>query len=142
MTAREFVRIVKKHAVDGTAKSVVDGQRRLAARPLSTELPPQDPKFLGQNSLDRAIGEARETVKWLEHLSEEDRTKIQSLLQECSEATVFHFLNVLDGTGGDFEGVFEVYAVTEESSVLLNLQNTDMLHDVFSEVCEEQRDEL
>ncbi len=135
------MRIVKRHAVDGIAESLMIGPRRLAERPLSGELPSGQQSFRGAAWLDAGILDARETVKWLDQLSEEDRKKIQSLIQECAQATVFHFLNVLDGTGGDFEGVFEVYAVTEETRSLVNPQNADMLHDLFSEACQQSRDE-
>lgn len=35
--------------------------------------------------------------------------------------------------------MFEIVAVEEERRTVLNPQNTDMLHDIFSEVCEEGR---
>jgi hypothetical protein len=56
-------------------------------------------------------------------------------LQECSEISVASFLNVLDGTGGDFIGVFELIAVTDETRALVNPENSEMLHDLFAEVC-------
>lgn len=66
---------------------------------------------------------------------------MKELLQECAEATTLHFLNLIDGTGGSFEGVFEIVAVDgDESRTIINPENTDMLHDLFSEVCEANRE--
>lgn len=139
MTAREFVQIVKKHTVDGVAESLVNGPKRLAAIPLSTERPPEQSTSISAAWMDRQITSARETMKWLGQLSETDREQIRALLQEGSEISIAGFLNVLDGTGGDFEGAFEVFAVTETGRTLVNPQNTDMLHDLFAEACQESR---
>lgn len=139
MTAREFLQIVKRHAVDGVAESLVSGPKRLAAIPLSTERPPEQPTSVTDAWMDKQITSARETLKWLGQLSENDRNQIRALLQEGSEISVASFLNVLDGTGGDFEGVFEVFAVTDDGRTLVNPQNRDMLHDLFSEACQEGR---
>jgi len=42
---------------------------------------------------------------------------------------------LLDGVGGSYEGVFEVVAVDGEDRVVVNPENTEMLHDTFSDVC-------
>jgi hypothetical protein len=50
------------------------------------------------------------------------------------------FFTLLDGVSGPFEGVFEVVAIdSDERRQIVNPENTDMLHDLFSEICEEDR---
>ena len=77
---------------------------------------------------------------WFSGLDEEGQQTFKELLQECAEATSFHFFNLINGTGGDFEGVFEIVAVEDgDSRTTINPENTDMLHDWFSEIREEER---
>lgn len=62
-----------------------------------------------------------------------------NILEECAEQVLASFFCLVDGVGGNYEGVFEIVAVEEERRKLLNPQNTEMLHDIFSDVCEEGR---
>lgn len=65
---------------------------------------------------------------------------VRAILEDCAERAVASFFTLLDGVGGSHEGVFEVLAVdSDDQRTILNPQNTEMLHDLFSEVCEEGR---
>jgi hypothetical protein len=73
-------------------------------------------------------------------LTEEEQQIVQTLIEEVAELSVFSVLTTIDGVAGPYEGVFEVVAVdAEEHRTLINPQNTEMLHDLFSDICEGDR---
>lgn len=65
---------------------------------------------------------------------------IRDILEDCAETAIASFFTLLDGVGGNYEGVFQIVAIdsTNHRNVL-NPENTEMLHDIFSEACEKGR---
>ncbi|MFC5863486.1 hypothetical protein ACFPT7_14365 [Acidicapsa dinghuensis] len=142
MDNRMFAEMVKREAVDPTVGDIL----KTLKNPRSSRPVPagnsQDPI---STDLDKWLNDAvlakQRRAAWFVQLDEEGQQTLKELLQECAEATAFHFLNLIDGTGGSFEGVFEIVAVDgDESRTIINPENTDMLHDLFSEVCEANRE--
>lgn len=138
MEAIEFVKYAKEHTVDDTVASML---RELAS-------PRTYPKAEPQNEIQHRISErvqrAEENAKkqsaWFLDLGIDGRQQLRDLLQECAERTLFNFFCLLEGVSGDLDGVFEIVnVVDEEDRIVLNPQNTEMLHDLLSEVCEEDR---
>ena len=74
------------------------------------------------------------------NLLPDDRSRIESIIKGTAELSTFSFLTLIDGVAGSYEGVFEIVAVDAyENRTVINPENTEMLHDVFSEICEEER---
>lgn len=137
-----FAEMVKREAVDPTVGDIL----KTLKNPRSPRPVPdgnsQDPiRAATAKWLNDAALSGQRRAAWFAQLDEEGQRILKELLQECAEATTLHFLNLIDGTGGSFEGVFEIVAVDgDESRTIINPENTDMLHDLFSEVCEANRE--
>jgi hypothetical protein len=76
---------------------------------------------------------------WFQNLGPIDRDEITELLRDCAEATAAYFFCVLDGVGGVTPGTFEADEVAGNKRRVLNSENSEMLHDLFSEICEAER---
>lgn len=139
MDARGFVAIVKKHVVEGT---IEDTMSALVATPVEPTSPnPEDSPVMRSFAefVHRAkLRRFREAV-WFQGLLEEDRERITALLCECAERTASSFFAVLDGVGGQAPGVFEIVEVNGRKRRVLNPESSEMLHDLFSELCEATR---
>jgi hypothetical protein len=137
MNSREFIRSVKKYAAD----DVVAMMLRELTNP--RVFPPPEPDGGTYPWISDWIskGELRAHRKadWFATLDSEGKQVLQDLLQECSEACLFQTFAYIDGVGGNYNGVFEITAVAGENRTVLNPENTEMLHDLLSEVCEEDR---
>ena len=115
--SREFVQIVKHHASDGVGRDTLKSALRT-------------------NPFDANPDSSERIRKFVENLSESDKQTLSLILQEAAERAVFGTLCVLDGVGGNFDGVFEIYAVDpDDSKSHVNPENTEMLHDIYSELC-------
>lgn len=75
----------------------------------------------------------------VQSVAEDEQKLMGNILEECAERVLANFFCLVDGVGGNYESVFEIVAVDEEWRKVLNPQNTEMLHDIFSDVCEEGR---
>jgi hypothetical protein len=114
---REFVQIVKRHASDGAGGDTL--KSALRAHPFDT-------------NPDRS----ERIRKLVEGLSEFERQTLLLMLQEAAEPAVAGTFCVLDGVGGNYAGIFEIYAVDpDDSKNHVNPENTEMLHDIYSELC-------
>lgn len=139
MDNREFVELIKKEAVDEVLKIIV--KRLHSPRPC---IEPRD----GDNSIGQsmtnfanqgALREQRQS-KWFQQLPDEDKGIFLEILGDSAEFSCGSFFTVIDGVGGDFPGVFEIVAKSgEDDTEVINPENTNMLHDLFSEICEEHR---
>jgi hypothetical protein len=138
MEATEFVKYAKKYAVDDTVKSKL---RELASPRTYPETEPKNEIQCGISEwIDRAVENSKQRSAWFTNLDEEGREQVRALLQECGEHTLFSLFCLLDGVDGHIEGVFEIVHVDdEENRTVLNPQNTEMLHDLFSDVVERDR---
>lgn len=138
MDSCEFVMIAKQYAVDEVVRECV--------KELKSPRPPKGspaPRSLVEESIrqwlnDRSLVEQRRS-DWFKRLAEDDQRLMRNILEECAEKVLASFFCLVDGVGGNYEGVFEIVAVEEERREVLNPQNTEMLHDIFSDVCEEGR---
>lgn len=141
MDNRKFVELAKRYTVDDTVKIIMKSLRS-----------PMEPKPAAQSNLDpiiteainrrfdeRVIAEQRRAV-WFSELSESGQQILREIVEESVEFSAASFFTLIDGVGGDYEGVFEIVAVNSRGhKTILNPQNTDMLHDLFSDVCEADR---
>ena len=139
MDSRQFVVMTKQYAVDEVVEEVVSALKapRLPAdqQVVHNDVEQSISKWINDHSLVE-----RQRSEWFNQLTEENRKMVRAILEDCAERAVASFFTLLDGVGGAYEGVFEVVAVdSEEQRSVLNPQNTEMLHDLFSEVCEEGR---
>jgi hypothetical protein len=135
MDARKFVELAKLEAVDG-----------VVAQTLKTlEMPrviPQTARDTGHIAdwLRRRALEEQKRAAWFTALSEDERQTFSSIATEVAELAVLSLLSLIDGVGGNYSGVFEIVAVdSNDQRTLLNPENSEMLHDLFSEVCEADR---
>jgi hypothetical protein len=82
----------------------------------------------------------RERSEWFDRLSEQEQQIVAGLLNQCAERSVFQFPSLLDAVEGPYEGIFEIVAVDgDDRRTVINPENTDLLHDLFSDVCEKDR---
>ena len=129
MDCMEFVVKIKQYAVDETVKSM---SSQLAAPQLM--LVESDESIKARNRrLERDSG-------WFAKLTPADQATFHAILQDCAERTLLQAFCFLDGIGGDSDGVFEVVeCVQGQPKNVLNPQNSDLLHDLLSDVCERSR---
>jgi len=127
---REFAKLVTKEAIDGVVQSTLDRLRN----PIVFRDQPASGWFAKQQL------ESQRQSEWFRNLSPDDRSRIESIIKGTAELSTFSFLTLIDGVAGSYEGVFEIVAVdADENRTVINPENTEMLHDVFSEICEEER---
>jgi hypothetical protein len=135
---RKFVAMVKKEAVDDVLKIVVNG---LETPPPLFTAKPND--IIGQEVAtfrNKAGAEKRNQSEWFKGLNKNEQEIVQRLLEECTELAVANVFTLIDGVGGSYEGVFEIVAIdSKDRRHVVNPEDTEMLHDLFSEVCEETR---
>ena len=117
--SRDFVNILKQHASDGVGLEVI----KSALRP---------------NPFDSSPQRSKRIREFIEGLSESDRETLSSLLQDAAEFSIAGALCVLDGVGGNYNGTFELYSFeSDETKHLVNSENSEMLHDIYSELLSE-----
>ncbi len=140
MDSREFVKLAKHETVDNTIKVLIDHLRTpRRPRPAAVEkVPGIVADSLREWFNEGAIRQQRQAA-WFATLGEDGQRTLFGLLEECAELAASSFFALIDGVGGEFEGVFEIVAVFGGNRTVLNPQNTEMLHDLFSDVCEEER---
>ena len=138
MDSQEFVNEIKRYAVDDTVEQVMRSLRSPRLFNVSSEFEQSGMNGLAQRMADQNREKQRRAA-WFDELSEDDRTIVRQVVTECAELTGFGFMTFLDGVGGDTEGVFELVQVVGEDRNILNPENSEMLHDLFSEVCERDR---
>jgi len=140
MNSREFVRLVKQEAIDGTIQSILNALES----PRSVQPSPESEDAIQKSIADFFSAGAREQQRraaWYRGLTTEDRTTIKEILANCAELSAFSFCTLLDGVGGKYDGAFELSAVDLQGRrSILNPNNADMLHDLLSDVCEEGRE--
>src|ERR1019366_7525962 len=110
MDSREFVAITKQCAVDEVVEQTVDS---LKAPRLPNPL--QEPHGPVEQSISQWIND-RSLVKqhrseWFNRLTEDEQAMIRDILEDCAETAVASFFTLLDGVGGNYEGVFQIVAI-------------------------------
>ena len=141
MDSREFVAMTKQYAVDDVVDACVTELR--VPKPKLQDVPPF-PRGPMEESISRWIDEhalvKRQRSEWFNRLTTHDQNFIRDILRDCAEKVLGNFFCFVDGVGGDYEGVFEIVSVESSNRRdVINPQNTEMLHDIFSELCEEDR---
>ena len=140
MESREFVRLLKHEAIDEMVKVVL---KKLKA-PRSPQPIPE-----AEDAIQRGISEfynagartEQQQAAWFDQLSEKQQEMLAEIILDCAELSASSICTLIDGVGGDYEGTFELYAIDSKGRRrLINPQNTDMLHDLLSEVCAEDRE--
>jgi hypothetical protein len=64
---------------------------------------------------------------------------VRDVLEDCAGEVLGNFFCLIDGVCGNYNGVFEIVAVDGDERKIVNPQNTEMLHDLFSEICEQDQ---
>jgi len=139
MDSREFAAMAKQYAVDQVVEGIV---ARLKSPRLSTEA--KTPHNEIEHAISRWINEdalaERRRSEWFNRLKEDDQKILKDTLEDCAERAAATLFCLIDGVDGSYEGVFEIVAVDSANRrIVLNPGNAEMLHDVFSDVCEEGR---
>jgi hypothetical protein len=139
MNSREFVRIVKQEAVDYVVRSISNTLR--SPLPLRPEPDLGDPiKHSIADFYNTGAAVEQRRSAWFQQLSEEQQTMLAGILRDCAELSAHSFCGLIDGVGGGYEGVFELVAIDSNGRKrIVNPENTDMLHDLLSEICAEEQ---
>jgi hypothetical protein len=139
MDARTFALMIKRFAVDGTAQTEIQELEspRLPNR-AARQTDPVSQKI--SEGFGRQAATQQKRSDWFLSLSESDRTIIRALINDCAEKTAFSLMCLIDGVGGEFDGVFEIVAIDAiDRRMIQNPENSEFLHDLLSEVCEQDR---
>jgi hypothetical protein len=139
INSREFVLMLKREAIDGSAQSIL---KSLSSPRVPLPIPDSgDPVQRGMAEFfNKGAQKEQRQAEWFRSLGPKEQAMLASLLEETAEMSALSFCTLIDGVGGPWEGVFEIWAVdSHEHKTLLNPENSEMLHDLLSEVCEEER---
>jgi hypothetical protein len=139
MDSCEFVVKTKQYAVDDTVNQIFKTLTtpRPAKRLHGSGSPVE--QDISQWINDHSLLEQRRS-EWFNRLKEDDQVMIRDFLEDCAELAVASFFTFLDGVGESYEEIFEIVAIgSDNQRNVLNPQNTEMMHDIFYEVCEEGR---
>lgn len=141
MDSREFVRLAKHETVDGTVKIMI---HRLKTPRTAKPVPDRQTDGVVVASFhtwisERTSKEQRQAALFAS-LDSEGRDMLQTLLEECAELSAASLFTLIEGVGGGYEGVCEiVHVFGDEERTVLNPRNAEKLHDLFSDICEEER---
>jgi hypothetical protein len=135
MKSRDFVQMVKRYSVDDVVEETIK-ELQTPRRPPQTQSSGVIGRSISQWENKRfAISKGRS--EWFNGLPEKEKGVFQDILQDCVQNAVTTLFTMIDGVGGPYEGVFEIVAIdSDEQRYVINPQNTDMLHDLFTEVCQ------
>jgi hypothetical protein len=137
MDSRQFALLAKQHAVHEVVEQLVKSLTApTTSQGMATPTPADD--FSSWLKAQSSIQQQRS--EWFSRLAEKDQKLVAAILQECAELSVSSLFALIDGVAGEYEGVFEIVAVeSPEQRTVINPENTEMLHDVFAEVCADGR---
>jgi hypothetical protein len=78
---------------------------------------------------------AKETSRWFNSLSEEDKHQVEEIIKQAVHASVFGFLCVLDGVRAieltPEKGSLELIFNKNGNKTLINDERGEMLHDIY-----------
>jgi hypothetical protein len=139
MDGHEFVRILKHEAVDEAVRITL---QKLESPRLPQPLPESDDlieKGIAEFFNQGAVAQQRKAA-WFRGLGDDQQATLVEILNECTELSALSVCALLDGVGGPYEGTFELQAVDAQGrKTRVNAENSEMLHDLLSDVCEEDR---
>ena len=134
--------MTKQYAVDQVVEQAINSLGTPGLPKPSRENADMVEQSISQRIHDRSLVEQRRS-EWFNRLTEHDRMMIRDILEDCAEMAIGSFFTLLDGVGGNYEGVFQIVAIdSTNDGKVLNPENTEMLHDIFSDVCEEDRRQI
>jgi hypothetical protein len=139
LDSREFVAKTKRYAVDDTVELILKSLKSPRLPNVSNGADDTVDPSISQ-WMEESSRKEQSRSDWLKRLSADDQIIFRNILEECAEKTVFGMFCFIDGVGGDSEGVFEIVEVIDEQRDTLNPENSEMLHDLFSDVCARDRD--
>jgi hypothetical protein len=118
MTPEIFVEVIKLVTIDGAVKGVSAQLNSPAGRAPSEKL--------------KALS------NWTLSLSEDDKSRIRSIIHMSAESAVYRFLSILDGLMAiedtPDKGDLELYFVKDGKKTLLNNFNEEFLTSIFKHV--------
>jgi hypothetical protein len=139
MDSREFVRLLKHEGVDSVVSSIL--RKLKSPRQPQATAESDDPiqrgvtEFINQGARVR-----QQQAAWFRQLSDEQQRVLINMLEECAELSALSVCTLIDGVGGNYEGTLELSAVDSKGKkTRLNPENSEMLHDLLSDVLEEER---
>jgi hypothetical protein len=131
----EFTVMAKRYAVDDTVKACVNELKSPRVLKRSPEL-----SGLMKDDFSRRLDERTKVQQlradWFNRFTQDEQRLMTDILEECAELVLLNFFCLIDGVGGSYGGVFEIVAVDGDERTVVNPENTEMLHDLFSEACE------
>jgi hypothetical protein len=135
MDAKQFVSLIKHNSVDWSVKSTL---KELNA--VGTPQPPASVESSISAFINAHKAKQYDRARWFQQLNVNDREVITGLLRECAEKAIFSALTIIDGVDGDVPGVFEITEIIGDDRHVINPENSEMLHDLFSNCCEAERE--
>jgi hypothetical protein len=140
MDNREFARLVKREAID----EVVNVAIKKLKSPRSPRAVPESDDATQKSVLNfynaGALKEQKQAA-WFRQLSGEQQRVFEEILHDCAEISALSFCALIDGVGADYDQTFEIRAICSNGCKnLINPANSDMLHDLLSEVCAEAQE--
>jgi len=137
MDSRQFA-LLAKHAVNEVVEQLIKSLRTPHTIPRRTAAKtPLDDSLSSWLEAQSRVQQQRS--EWFSRLAEDDQDVVAAILQECAELSASSLFALIDGVAGDYKGVFEIVAVSAGQRTVINPENTEMLHDVFAEVCADDR---
>lgn len=140
MNNREFVRLVKHEAIDEVVRIALN-----SLKSPRSPIPISDSADAIQNSFSNfynaGVRAKQKQAAWFQQLNEEQQKVFVEILHDYIEFGALSFCTLLDGVGGNYEETFEIHSIDSKGrNTLINPDNSDMLHDLLSEVCAKDRE--
>ena len=137
MDGREFVSLVKLESITWPVSIILKKLNSpRALQPLPESSDPIEKGGFDFNNRAAQVEQSR--AAWFQQLSEDQKAVLSEVLRECAELSALSFCTLIDGVGGSFDGVFKIHAVDPSGKVtLINSDDSEMLHDLLTEVCAE-----
>jgi hypothetical protein len=138
MDSREFVRSLKHEAADSVVSSIL--RKLKSPRQLQATTESDDPIQNGITEFfNQGARSQQQQAAWFRQLGDEQQRVLVNILEECAELSALSVCTLLDGVC-NYEGTFELSAVDSKGKkTRLNPENSEMLHDLLSDVLEEER---
>jgi hypothetical protein len=135
MDACSFARLVREEAIDATVQAALK-QLISPSAPRSITQAADPLHASAAEFFNRGAIEQQRRAAWFQQLNDEQQSIVADILRDCAECSALSFCSLIDGIGGNYEGAFEITAIDSEGTrTVLNPENSEMLHDVLSEVC-------
>src|SRR5262245_30614463 len=123
MDSRQFALLAKQHAIHEVVEQLITSLRTPHTIPHRTAAKtPLDDSL--SSWLEAQSRVQQERSEWFSRLAEDDQEVVAAILQECAELCVSSLFALIDGVAGDYQGVFEIVAVSAGQRTVINPENT------------------